>query len=412
MGLRVRPLALVSLALAVTAFILTARVGAAPLPATAATVSSRPVASAGANGRVSAIARAGERVYIGGAFTSVGGRPRSGLAAIDAASGQLVGSWRADVTGGPVEALATSPDGGTLYVGGDFSAVGGKARRRLAAVSTASGAVSAWSPAPSGGVVLALAAGSGRVYAGGKFTSVSGLARPYLAALSIAGAVLDWDSHASGPVWALGLGSGGGRLYAGGDFHSIGGRTQRALAGLDTASGADSGWHPRVDCPGLGMAVTPDTVYLVCGGATSGGGNSVLAYSSSTGAKRWSAQGDGNIQGVARLGGVVYAGGHFTTVDGVARKKAAAFADSGGQLLPWDPHPDSSLGVFSMLADGQWLWMGGDFTKVDGVAQPHIARLGLNEAMRDQAGGPPPTLDGSAADRLDGLRSAPLPYQN
>lgn len=315
MGLKVRPLALVSLALAITAFILTARVGAAPLPATATTVSSRPATSASANRRVSAIARAGDRVYIGGSFTSVGGQPRSGLAALDAATGQLVGSWRADVTGGP--------------------------------------------------------------------------------------------------VWALGLGSGGGRLYAGGNFHSIGGRAQRALAGLDTASGADSGWHPRVDCPGLGMAVTPDTVYLVCGGASASGGNSVLAYSSSTGARRWSALGDGNVHGVARLGGAVYAGGHFTTVDGVTRKKAAAFSDAGGQLLPWDPHPDSSLGVFSMLADGQWLWLGGDFTTVGGVAQPHIARLGLDsEAKRDQAGAPPPTLDGPATDRLNGLRSATLPYPN
>ncbi len=365
MGLRVRPLVLVSLALAVTAFILTARVGAAPLPTTAATVSSRPAASAGTNGRVSAIARAGERVYIGGAFTSVGGQPRRGLAALDAASGQLVGSWRADVTGGPVEALATSPDGGTLYVGGDFSAVGGKARRRLAAVSTASGAVRGWSPAASGGVVLALAAGSGRVYAGGKFTSVSGLARPYLAALSTAGAVLDWNPRAGGAVWALGLGSGGGRLYAGGEFHSIGGRAQRGLGGLDPA------------------------------------------------AERWSASGDGNVNGVARLGGVVYAGGHFTTVDGVTRKKAAAFADTGGQVLPWDPHPDSSLGVFSMLADGQSLWMGGDFTTVDGVAQPHIARLGLDDhPTRDHVGRPQPALDGAAADRLVGLRSVPLSYPN
>src|SRR6266498_4138909 len=280
-------LALVSLVLALSAFVLASRVGAAPLPA--ATVSTRPSASAGANGRVTAIARAGDRVSIGGSFTSVGGQPRGGLAALDAATGQLVASWRADVTGGPVEALAASPDGGTLYVGGDFTAVGGTARRRLAAVSTAGGAVGPWRPAASGGMVMALAAGAGRVYAGGKFTSIGGVARPYLAALSTDGAVLGWDPRADASVRALALD--GGRLYAAGDFHNIGGRAQRTIAALDPASAADSGWHPQATCPGLGLTVASGTVYLACGGASAGGGNAVLAYSASTGARRWSAGG-------------------------------------------------------------------------------------------------------------------------
>src|SRR6266540_1793737 len=293
-------LALVSLVLALSAFVLASRVGAAPLPA--ATVSTRPSASAGA----------GDRVYIGGSFTSVGGQPRGGLAALDAATGQLVASWRADVTGGPVEALAASPDGGTLYVGGDFTAVGGTARRRLAAVSTAGGAVGPWRPAAAGGMVMALAAASGRVYAGGKFTSIGGVARPYLAALSTDGAVLGWDPRADASVRALALD--GGRLYAAGDFHNIGGRAQRTIAALDPASAADSGWHPQATCPGLGLTVASGTVYLACGGASAGGGNAVLAYSASTGARRWSAGGDGDVHAVAVLDGVAYTGGHFTTI--------------------------------------------------------------------------------------------------
>src|SRR6266498_1549161 len=402
-------LALVSLVLALSAFVLASRVGAAPLPA--ATVSTRPSASAGANGRVTAIARAGDRVYIGGSFTSVGGQPRGGLAALDAATGQLVASWRADVTGGPVEALAASPDGGTLYVGGDFTAVGGTARRRLAAVSTAGGAVGPWRPAASGGMVMALAAGAGRVYAGGKFTSIGGVARPYLAALSTDGAVLGWDPRADASVRALALD--GGRLYAAGDFHNIGGRAQRTIAALDPASAADSGWHPQATCPGLGLTVASGTVYLACGGASAGGGNAVLAYSASTGARRWSAGGDGDVHAVAVLDGVAYTGGHFTTIAGASRKKAAAFDAASGQLLAWDPHPDSTLGVFSMLADGDWLWMGGDFTSVGGVAQAHIARLGFDSAStRTQTDVPGPKLGGRGADRFADPRVATLPHPN
>ncbi len=402
-------LALVSLVLALSAFVLASRVGAAPLPA--ATVSTRPSASAGANGRVTAIARAGDRVYIGGSFTSVGGQPRGGLAALDAATGQLVASWRADVTGGPVEALAASPDGGTLYVGGDFTAVGGTARRRLAAVSTAGGAVGPWRPAAAGGMVMALAAGAGRVYAGGRFTSIGGIARPYLAALSTDGAVLGWDPRADASVRALALD--GDRLYAAGDFHNIGGRAQRTIAALDPASAADSGWHPQATCPGLGLTVASGTVYLACGGASAGGGNAVLAYSASTGARRWSAGGDGDVHAVAVLDGVAYTGGHFTTIAGASRKKAAAFDAASGQLLAWDPHPDSTLGVFSMLADGDWLWMGGDFTSVGGVAQAHIARLGFDSAStRTQTDVPGPKLGGRGADRFADPRVATLPHPN
>src|SRR6266540_3380968 len=322
-------LALVSLVLALSAFVLASRVGAAPLPA--ATVSTRPSASAGANGRVTAIARAGDRVYIGGSFTSVGGQPRGGLA--------------------------------------------------------------------------------GRVYAGGKFTSIGGVARPYLAALSTDGAVLGWDPRADASVRALALD--GGRLYAAGDFHNIGGRAQRTIAALDPASAADSGWHPQATCPGLGLTVASGTVYLACGGASAGGGNAVLAYSASTGARRWSAGGDGDVHAVAVLDGVAYTGGHFTTIAGASRKKAAAFDAASGQLLAWDPHPDSTLGVFSMLADGDWLWMGGDFTSVGGVAQAHIARLGFDSAStRTQTDVPGPKLGGRGADRFADPRVATLPHPN
>ncbi len=115
-------LALVSLALALATFVLASRVGAAPLPAT--TVSTRPFASAGANGRVTAIARAGDRVYIGGSFTSVGGQPRSGLAALDAATGQLVASWRT--------VMALAAGAGRVYAGGDFTSVGGVTQAHIA----------------------------------------------------------------------------------------------------------------------------------------------------------------------------------------------------------------------------------------------------------------------------------------
>jgi hypothetical protein len=370
-----RPKAMRTLVIAVTIGVLLAGLGLLSSPADATvTVPSTPTPTDGADGRVTAITRIGDRVYIGGAFTSVGGQPHAGLAALDADSGRLVSTWRADVSG-VVEALAPSSDGTTLYVGGDFSAVGGAGRQRLAAVSAATGAVSDWSPGAGGGAVLALAAAAGRVYAGGKFTSIGSTRRAHLAAVSSGGA-LDpaFDSGVDDPVWALALSPGGEILYAGGSFHAAGGQPRAHLAALSPSSGAASGWDPRVPCPVLGLGATSSAVY-VAGGGGRVNGNAVLAYDAAGGARLWAAHTNGNVQAVAPLAGAVYAGGHFSTVNGVLRRKAAALDAASGQLLPWDPHPDSALGVWSLLGGGDSLWMGGDFTTLSGTSQPHVARF-------------------------------------
>src|SRR5919198_2048323 len=129
--------------------------GALSSPAGAVvTVSATPLSSDGADGRVSAFARAGDRLFVGGDFDSVGGEAHANLAALDAATGQVVSTWRAD-TNGAVEALAPSSDGTVLYVGGTFTSVGGVVRRHVAALSTATGAVAAWNPNAIGGGGLA-----------------------------------------------------------------------------------------------------------------------------------------------------------------------------------------------------------------------------------------------------------------
>src|SRR5450755_3240374 len=92
------------------------------------------------NNTVWALAVAKGMVYVGGSFTSVrppgdpagrGQVARSYLAAFSARTGGLL-SFQPRI-GGPVTALAVSPNGRTLYAGGQFSHVGGTARDNLAA---------------------------------------------------------------------------------------------------------------------------------------------------------------------------------------------------------------------------------------------------------------------------------------
>jgi hypothetical protein len=69
---------------------------------------------------------------------------------------------------------------GTVHVGGDFSAVGGSTRHRLAAVD-ASGAVSSWDPdanSPLGIFTLTATPSAGTGTAGGDFTGSAAAPSP------------------------------------------------------------------------------------------------------------------------------------------------------------------------------------------------------------------------------------------
>ena len=96
-----------------------------------------------ANGRVIAVAYRGDTLFLGGQFSLVGGQPRNNLAACNAASGAVLG-WNPNANGA-VRAIKVS-NGGRVYVGGDFTSVGGAARSRIASLSAASGAAYGFNP--------------------------------------------------------------------------------------------------------------------------------------------------------------------------------------------------------------------------------------------------------------------------
>ena len=96
--------------------------------------------------RVNAIVEAGGIAYLGGEFTKMvapgGGAStstRNCLAAIDGATGELT-AWNPKANG-KVWALELSADGKSVYVGGDFSYIGGRSVSKLAKVDLATGKV-------------------------------------------------------------------------------------------------------------------------------------------------------------------------------------------------------------------------------------------------------------------------------
>ncbi|MGB7804493.1 MAG: hypothetical protein WBM72_02725 [Actinomycetota bacterium] len=325
-----------------------------------------------ADGRVQVIIRAGSTVYLGGRFTTMSDHAghtvdRPHVAAIDAVTGDLL-PWDP----GPnktVFAMAVSPDRSTLFIGGSFTRIAGEARARVAAFDTSTGALTPFSARVRGGGVRALAADDGSLFLGGAFSRVDGSDRGGLARLDATTGVLeDWDPGPAegGKVRTLALLD--SRLIVGGAFDVLGGHPALHLAAIDPASAAFLDWASHPNGAVITMAVGYGSVYL--------GTRNNLAnrYEPTSGRLLFSKHGDGNVQALTTLDGVLYIGGHFTSFAGQAEPHVAAADALTGETIDWDARVNSSLGVFAFHGEGD-LYMGGNFTRVSGEPQARFAIL-------------------------------------
>jgi hypothetical protein len=360
----------------------------AVLPGTAlGVVGTSPVPTYQANGRVQVITVANGTVYIGGGFTSV--RPagsggistaRNHVAAFDAATGALL-PWNPNVTG-TVRAIEIV--GSTAYLGGSFTRVGAAARHDLAAVDATSGAVGSWNHGASS-QVLDMGHIGGVLYVGGDFTTAGGAARTRLAAFdTTTGALTAWAPSADALVKALSVTADGSKVIVGGDLAHVNGTSQSHIAALDPATGAPLPWATHVPYSVIDLDVDATGVFVAGGG---GGGN-FAGLDPSSGARQWIGGTDGNVQAIAAVGGVVYAGGHWANYCGqtagahtcahpTPRPKLLAVDEATGALLAWNPGANSALGVFALAGDPAAgnLFAGGDFTVIGGRSQGRYAEF-------------------------------------
>ena len=342
--------------------------------------------NAGANDEVWAIAPNGQTVYVGGYFTSVGGQTRDHVAELDAMTGAVT-AWNPGATG-PVSELdprvcvnAFAPKGDTVFVGGEFTAIGGQARRSLAAVDATTGAALPWTPSLTGDWpgphVSALILRGDGLFVGGWFKNASGLRRYNVVELSVqTAAPTDWASGANSQVVTLALS--GEALYVGGTFTSVSEFKRRVnIAALDLTTGRVKDWIPNPD--GLNvyaLAVSGDRVYAG-GDFTSVGGqprSGIAALDTMTGAAMdWNPTADNAVEAIVVHGGTVYVGGGFGNIGGQARKFLAALDTTTGAATPWAPEANDY--VLCLAAGGRELYAGGFFTWIGNHRRYYLAAL-------------------------------------
>ena len=191
-----------------------------------------PIKSWRTDGAVYATLIIGNRLYVGGAFSSVTAAhsnasvPASNLAAFKLSTGALIPSFDA-ATDGTISALAT--DGSRLFVGGTFASVDGTPRENLAAVDARTGAVdSAWTGG-AGSSVYALATSATGLYVGGAFNLLDGTVRAHLGALSLDdGSLEPWAPIADESVHAVAVAPDGQSVFVGGWFTEVDGAPDSA----------------------------------------------------------------------------------------------------------------------------------------------------------------------------------------
>jgi large repetitive protein len=322
-------------------------------------------------------------------------------------------------------AVAVSPDGSVVYVGGEFNAVDGQPRLHLAAFDAATGALLPWNPSVRGGPVRSIATAGDVVYVGGSFYKIGDTTVGHnLAAISAStGQALAWGSGV-GPdiddtVDALAVSPDGSQVVAGGYFDKvdglktsadlrttynkaviIGGVTSSTPGALEPMPADAEAVPPGVDAaPVKGcssdvkdIVISAGVAYLADEGSGPGCFDGTWAVNLGTGALIWVNRCLGATQTVAVVGPFLYKGSHEHTCKaagasgdpnafGMLPKRESRHVTSeyltNGFIGPWNPDMNAgpNLGPRTMATDGQQLYVGGDFTKVNEIGQQGIARF-------------------------------------
>ena len=329
-------------------------------------------------------------------------------------------------------AIAASPDGSRVYVGGDFTTVDGAARQHIAAFNTATGALDTGFAPVVNGQVKALAATNGTVYVGGAFQSAGGVARKNLASFSSSGVLQGWAPSADAYAYSLVVTPDGSKVVAGGQFSTLNSVAVYGMGALDPITGDSLPWAANsvIQDSGKGAiySLTSDGTYLYGTGYAFGTGGKFeggFSLNPSDGSIRWLFDCQGDTYDLEPVGQVAYSASHShncTMVGGfpdtnprtrwqhaMAWTSYPTGVNSGPDvygwnfknqpapsILPW--YPDLGIGTatgqyqaaWSIASGSGYVALAGEFPTVNGKAQQGLTRFALKDNAPNKVG---PTYD-------------------
>ncbi len=245
----------------------------------------------------------------------------------------------ASVPDSTVYAVATTADGG-IFIGGDFTSVGGIARSYFARVKPGGGTDTNFIPAAINNGLRAInVQPDGKILIAGRFTQVGGQPRNRVARLNADGSLDLTFAPASGADNAIrGMAlQPDGRVLIGGQFTNFDGVTRTRLARLLTNGTLDTAFDPG------------------------------------TGA-------DKQVRSVAvQEDGKILIGGEFENYNGALRSCVARLFSDGALDPGFDAGPSTNdqIRVVAPAPDGK-VWIGGNFSFAGGAPRSYLALLGTN----------------------------------
>ena len=371
--------------------------------AEAAVVTQTPLVGYQPNNTVRDMIVVGNTAYIGGSFTALTSAngattvTRNHAAAIDMTTGNVL-PWNPNVSGTVYTIL---PAGNNVYLGGSFTTVGGATHKNIAEVNNTNGAVVtafANSSRPNK-AVRALVIANGNLYVGGAFTSPRSFMMEVNATTNAY--IPTWQPVVDAEVRALATDTSQTRIVEGGFQQCPVGSGCDGRIGIGAVNTTDGSFLPFaysgpptfIPPPGFPyrpfqvIQMTQDGNTLFASGT--GNGGTALSLNMEDGTLNWQAGFNGNVVGIGVTDGVVYAGGHYSSYCGpvpgnnffcagrpgsAARSKLSAFDEATGALEPWSPTVNTALGFEAVCADLGRVAVGGEFTRISGVAVNHFAR--------------------------------------
>lgn len=197
------------------------------------------------NGFITSTIEKDTNVYIGGKFSSVTmddkttGRPN--LVEINLTN-NYVTSW-APEPNGPVHDMANYND--ELVIAGQFTTINGKEKSYIAAINANNKELQDLFINPNA-PVYALIRNEDMLYIGGSFTEINGQIRNHFAAFNLAtNSLADWDPNFNDTIYDLF--QKGNILYVGGAFTEINQTAHNHIAAFDISSQSILDWNPNID---------------------------------------------------------------------------------------------------------------------------------------------------------------------